>query len=129
VIGVGLRDKLKVRAGKLKTDTAALYIAFKRKDTPVLAKIIIAAAVCYALSPIDLIPDFIPVIGFLDDVLLLPFLIALAVKLIPTQILEESREQASEIWQDGKPKRFIYALPVILIWLVIIAVIVIVILF
>jgi uncharacterized membrane protein YkvA (DUF1232 family) len=113
-------EKLKERARKLKSETAVLYIAFKRKETPLLAKIIISIAICYALSPIDLIPDFIPVIGFLDDVLILPFLVAIAIKLIPSHVMEESREQAKEIWKDGKPKRFVYALPVIIIWFVVI---------
>ncbi len=111
---------LKNRAKVLKNETSALYLAFKRKDTPLPAKIIVGIAVCYAFSPIDFIPDFIPVLGFLDDVLLLPFLITLAIKLIPGPILEECRKEAASIPKEGKPKRLIYALPVIIIWLVII---------
>ena len=121
---MGIRDALQARARRLKADTAALYIALKRKDTPVAAKIVIGIAVCYALSPIDLVPDFIPVIGFLDDVLLLSLLVTIAIRLIPAPVLEESREQAKEIWQDGKPKRFVYALPVLLVWLAVIAVVI-----
>lgn len=119
-----LKARLRARSQKLKADTAALYLALKRKDTPLLAKIIIALAVCYALSPIDLIPDFIPVIGFLDDVLLLPGLIVLAVKLIPAAVLDECREQSREMWADGKPKSWKFALPVIVIWLAVIALVV-----
>ena len=119
-----IKQKLKERAQKLKADTAALYLAFKHKDTPVLAKVIVGIIICYALSPIDLIPDFIPVIGFLDDVLLLPLLILLAIKLIPEQILTECRKQENDIWKDGKPKNFLYALPIIVIWFVIIGVVV-----
>jgi uncharacterized membrane protein YkvA (DUF1232 family) len=92
-------EKLKERARKIKSDTAAMYLAFKRKDTPLIAKIIIGVTVCYALSPIDLIPDFIPFLDFLDDVLLLPLLIAVAVKLIPKHILSECREQAKSLWE------------------------------
>ena len=117
-------EKLKARARKLKADTAALYLALKRKDTPLAAKIVIAVAVCYVLSPVDLIPDFIPVLGLLDDVLLVPFLIALAVKLIPAAILEECRAQAADMWQEGKPKRWLYALPVVVVWLAVIGLIV-----
>ena len=115
---MGIREKWKNRARKLKSDTAALYLAFKRKDTPLLAKIVIGAAVCYTLSPIDLIPDFIPVLGYLDDLLLVPFLIALAVKMIPAGVLEECRAQAAGMWQGGKPKRWLYALPVAAVWAV-----------
>jgi uncharacterized membrane protein YkvA (DUF1232 family) len=119
-----IKRKLKERAQMLKADTAALYLACKRKDTPTLAKIIVGVAICYALSPIDLIPDFIPVIGFLDDVLLLPLLIIIAMKLIPMQILAECREQANDIWKNRKPKNFLYALPIIVIWLAVIAAVV-----
>ncbi len=119
-----LKDKLQERARKIKSDTAALYLAFQRKDTPILAKVIIAVTVCYALSPIDLIPDFIPVLGFLDDVLLLPLLIIAAVKIIPAHIWGECREQAIGMWENGKPKKWWYAIPVIVIWIAIIALIV-----
>lgn len=114
-----LKEKLKARADKLVSDTAALYLAFKRKETPVLAKVIIGLAVGYALSPIDLIPDFIPVLGYLDDVLILPFLVAVAIKLVPKDVLAECRVEAEGMWQDGKPKSFWFALPIIAIWLLI----------
>ncbi len=116
--------RLKERASVLKSETAALYLAFKRKDTPLLAKIIVGITVCYALSPIDFIPDFIPVLGFLDDVLILPLLIALAIKIIPKQILKECRKEAETMQKGEASKRFIYALPVIIIWLFIIGLIV-----
>ena len=116
--------KLKERAKQLKTDIPAVFIALKRKETPVLAKIIATVAVGYALSPIDLIPDFIPVIGFLDDVLILPGLVALVVKLIPAEVFAECREQAADLWADGKPKKWYYALPIVFIWLLLIFIIV-----
>jgi uncharacterized membrane protein YkvA (DUF1232 family) len=119
-----LIDWLKARAKFLKQETTALYIAFKRKDTPVLAKIIVGITVCYALSPIDLIPDFIPVLGFLDDVLILPLLITLAIKLIPAQILEECRKEAESMQNENLSKRLIFALTIILIWLIIVGLIV-----
>jgi uncharacterized membrane protein YkvA (DUF1232 family) len=108
------------RAQKITTDTAALFLALKRKETPLSAKILMGIAVCYALSPIDLIPDFIPVIGLLDDVLLLPLIIAATVKLTPPSVMEDCRRQAIGIWGEGKPKKYLCALPVVAIWLAII---------
>ncbi len=108
---------LKQRAQKLKTDIPAVFLALRRKDTPWPAKVIAFLTVGYALSPIDLIPDFIPVLGYLDDVLLLPALVALTVKLIPPGIMEECRVQAQSLWEDGKPKRWVYAIPIMAIWL------------
>ena len=115
---------LKERARQLKTDIPAVFIALRRKETPLLAKILAAVAVCYALSPIDLIPDFIPVIGFLDDVLILPGLVVLIVKLIPGDVFEECRKEAAGLWKDGKPKKWYFALPIILIWLLVLFLIV-----
>lgn len=73
----------KERAEKLKTELPALFLALKDRDTPLTAKIFAGVTIAYALSPVDLIPDFIPVLGYLDDLLLLPALVALTVKLIP----------------------------------------------
>ncbi len=115
---------LRERAEKLKTDIPALFLALKHKRTPLPAKIIVAITVAYALSPVDLIPDFIPVFGYLDDVILLPALIALTIRLIPEDVLTECREQAKEMWQDGKPKKWFYALPIVFVWLLLIFVIV-----
>lgn len=72
---------LKVRAKKLKTDIPALFLALKDDNTPIIAKIFAGSTVAYALSPVDLVPDFIPVLGYLDDVILLPMLVALTIKL------------------------------------------------
>ena len=112
---------LKSKAKQLKADIPALFLALKDKNTPILAKVFAGITVAYALSPIDLIPDFIPILGYLDDVLLLPLLVALTIKLIPREILEEKRRQAEELWKDGKPKKWYCAIPIVLIWLVIIA--------
>lgn len=112
-------DYLKARARKLKKNIPAAFLALKDKETPVAAKIIAAVTVGYALSPIDLIPDFIPVLGYLDDVILLPALIALTIKLIPAPVWEKCQKQAEGMWENGKPERWYYALPVILLWLII----------
>ena len=110
---------LKLRAKQLKSDIPALFLALKDKRTPVLAKVFAGITVAYALSPIDLIPDFIPVLGYLDDVIILPLLVALTIKLIPKEILKEQRKQARDLWKDGKPKKWYYAIPIIIVWLLI----------
>ena len=121
-----LRAWVKEKVKFLKSRLAALYLAYRRPDTPLAAKIAAAAAVGYALSPIDLIPDFIPIIGYLDDALILPLLITLAIKLIPPAIMQDCLRQAEEqqLWTKGKPKSWKYALPIIGIWVLIIALII-----
>jgi uncharacterized membrane protein YkvA (DUF1232 family) len=115
---------IKERARQLKTDLPAVFLALRKKETPVLAKILAGVTLAYALSPIDLIPDFIPVLGLLDDVILLPVLIAATVKLIPEDVLAVCRIEAEGLWQNGKPKKWYFALPIVLIWLVIVYLIV-----
>ena len=112
---------LKERASELKQEIPAVLLALKSRNTPLPAKLMAALTVACALSPIDLIPDFIPVLGYLDDVILLPVLIEITVKLIPAPVFERCRAQSEGIWKDGKPKKWVYAIPIVLIWLVIIA--------
>ena len=113
--------KLQERTKKLKTDIPAVFLALKDKKTPWYAKLFAALTVAYALSPIDLVPDFIPVLGYLDDLIILPLLVTLTVKFIPADIFEEYRKQSQSMWQDGKPKKWCYAIPIVLVWLLIIA--------
>jgi len=108
---------LKQRAMKLKKDVPAVFLALRKKETPFFAKICAAVTIIYALSPIDLIPDFIPVLGYLDDVILLPAMVALTVRLIPKKVLEQCRSESEGIWQKGKPKKLVYALPIAAVWL------------
>lgn len=108
---------LKSRAKALKREIPALFLALRRADTPLPAKLLAAVTVGYALSPVDLIPDFIPVLGLVDDLLLLPALAALTVRLIPREIMDECRRESENLWADGKPKRWYYALPIFLVWL------------
>ena len=115
---------LKARAKKLKTDIPALFLSLKDEETPIIAKVFAGITVAYALSPIDFVPDFIPLLGYLDDVILLPMLVALTIKFIPREILDKNRRQAEGMWNDGKPKKWYYAIPVILIWGLIIALII-----
>lgn len=112
------------RAKKLKSDIPAIFLALKDKDTPVAAKMLAAITIAYALSPIDLIPDFIPVLGYLDDLLILPALVALTIKLIPKEKLDHYRTEAEGMWENGKPKRWYYAVPIILFWLIIIVMVI-----
>ena len=117
-------SKLKERARKLKTDVPAVFMALKDKRTPWYAKIIAAVVVVYALSPIDLIPDFIPVLGALDDLIILPALIAWCVKCIPSEVFEDCRRRAEAAWESGKKGKWYYAIPFVLIWVAVIALIV-----
>jgi uncharacterized membrane protein YkvA (DUF1232 family) len=116
--------KFKIKAKELKHNLSALYLVYKRKDVSILAKIIILIAIGYALSPIDLIPDFVPIFGYIDDLIILPFLIFISLKLIPPQIIEECKEQAKDIWKNEKPKRWYYTIPIIIIYLLIILIII-----
>lgn len=108
---------LKERAKQLKIDIPVVFIALRAKETPMIAKFFAGIAIFYALSPIDLIPDFIPVLGYLDDVIILPSLIALAVRLIPPYMFAEYRARAEGLWADGKAQRWYFALPIMAIWL------------
>ncbi len=111
---------LKERAKQLKIDIPAVFIALRGKETPTIAKILAGITIIYALSPIDLIPDFIPVLGYLDDIIILPSLIALTVRLIPPDMFAECRIHAEGFWADGKPKKWYFALPIVAIWLLVI---------
>ncbi|HYP41540.1 MAG TPA: YkvA family protein [Chloroflexia bacterium] len=107
----------KQRARQLKTEVYALYLAYKDPRVPWYARIFAACVVAYAFSPIDLIPDPIPVLGYLDDLILIPLGIALAVKMIPAPVLSECRERARAAMQSGKPVNWIAASVIIAIWL------------
>lgn len=110
---------LKKRAKQLKEDIPALYLAMKSKNTPILAKLLAFLTVAYTLSPIDLIPDFIPVLGYFDDLILLPLLVVLTIKIIPKEVWLQSKEQAKALIATKQMKKWYYVLPVIVIWLLI----------
>lgn len=122
-----LRQKFELIKGKtrnLKKEVKVLYLVYKRPDTPWYAKLMCVIVVGYALSPIDLIPDFIPILGYLDDLLLIPLGVWLVIKLIPTDIMDECRTQAEDTFKDGKPKNWAAASIIILIWVIVIGLIV-----
>lgn len=110
---------LKERASQLKIDIPAMFIALKEKDTPLVAKLLAGIVVVYALSPIDLIPDFVPVLGYLDDLIILPALIALTVHLIPDDVMDRCRQKSVEVMKTKRAKKWVYALPFVLIWVII----------
>lgn len=105
---------------KIKQELPALYLCLKDPQTPGSPKILAWLTVAYALLPIDLIPDFISVLGYVDDMILLPGLIYLTIKCIPEDLLNQKRELAKEMWEEGKPKKWSYALPIILFWILIV---------
>ncbi len=111
--------KLKNKAKQLKTDVPAVFLALKAKETPWYVKAVAAITVAYALSPVDLVPDFVPILGYLDDLIILPMLVAFTVKMIPKEIFEEYRTRSADMWANGKPKKWYYSLPVITIWILI----------
>src|SRR5579863_10490959 len=90
-------------ARQLKLKTYTLYLASRDPRLPWYARLIVASVVIYAFSPLDLIPDFIPVIGFLDELIVLPLGIALAVKLIPPEVMADAQAKAEALMQEGKP--------------------------
>ena len=113
-----LNQRLKQWARKLKSNVIVMYFVLKHPQTPFYAKIIAAIIVGYALSPIDLIPDFIPVLGYLDDVILLPLGIALAIRLIPINVLDACRAEAKSNPLTLKPNIRAAAYVIVMLWLI-----------
>ena len=109
-------DTWKARAHQLKTEVYALYLAYKDPRTPWYARIFAAVVVAYAFSPIDLIPDPIPVLGYLDDLVLIPLGAYLALKMIPGEVMVECRVKATEIMATGKPVNKVAAVVIVVIW-------------
>ena len=111
--------KLRAKAAALRQETLALWYALRHPRTPLGAKLLATLVVAYAISPIDLIPDFIPVLGLLDDLVLLPLGIALCIKLLPADVLAECREHARE--STERPRSYAAAIVVAIVWLVMLA--------
>jgi uncharacterized membrane protein YkvA (DUF1232 family) len=109
-------EKLKARAEALKNEVLALSLAIKDRRTPLLAKILIGLTVSYALSPIDLIPDFIPVLGYVDDLIVLPALIAISIRLIPPAVLADCRARVKDGYTINKTLGWIAAGLIVLFW-------------
>jgi len=110
-------ERWKQRARHLKREVYALYLACKDPRVPWYARILALCVVGYAFSPIDLIPDFIPILGHLDDLILIPLGVAAVIKLIPPPVLSESRDKAQAVLSQQKPTNWIAASVIVLIWL------------
>jgi uncharacterized membrane protein YkvA (DUF1232 family) len=116
-LALKLTERLKRWARRLKTEVYALYLAYKDPRVPWYARVFAACVVGYAFSPIDLIPDPIPVLGYLDDLVLIPLGIALAIRMIPSGVLAECREKARTIAAEGKPVNRVAAVVVVALWI------------
>lgn len=114
---MGVLERLKGWARSLKTELYALYLAYRDPRVPWYARILAACVVGYAFSPIDLIPDPIPILGYLDDLIIIPVGIWLTVKLIPRDVLLECRGRAKHEMQQGKPTNWVAAGVIVFIWI------------
>ncbi len=117
-------DNWKERIERLKIEVYALYLAYKDPRVPLYARIFAAGVVAYALSPIDLIPDFVPLLGYLDDLLIVPLGIWLSLKMIPAEVLAEQRQKAEEVMRQGLPVSRVGAAIIIAIWIILAALVV-----
>jgi len=117
-------ERWKQRARQLKVEVYALYLAYRDPRVPWYARFFAACVVGYAFSPIDLIPDPIPVLGYLDDLILIPLGVKLALAMIPAQVLAENRVKAQEIMRQGKPVNRVAAAVIIAIWLLLAALVI-----
>jgi uncharacterized membrane protein YkvA (DUF1232 family) len=112
-----LITKLKAKVKQMKKDVLALYYAYRNADTPWTAKVLIGITIGYLLSPIDLIPDFIPVLGLLDDLVIVPILIVISIRLIPAAVWSESKLQAEQFPISLDRKNWRFAAVIVGIWL------------
>ncbi len=110
--------KIKMWAKQLKRKVFVLYFAYKDNRTPWYAKVFAICVVAYAFSPIDLIPDFIPILGYLDDVILVPLGVAFSIKMMPRIVIQECTIKAEERMKHRKPKNWTVGSIIILVWLV-----------
>ena len=115
---------LKKKAINLKSNIKALYLVCRKNEAPIIAKVMAIIVVGYALSPIDFIPDFIPILGYLDDLILLPLGIYLCIKLIPKDLFQECKKESENLFKDGKPKNYVAGGIIVFIWIMIIIVMV-----
>jgi uncharacterized membrane protein YkvA (DUF1232 family) len=119
-----LVDAWKQRARQLKQETYAIYLALRDPRAPWYARLLAACVVGYAFSPIDLIPDVVPVLGYLDDLVIVPLGIMLALKLIPSDVIAECRARSQAVMAEGKPTNWIAAGVILAIWLLLAALVI-----
>jgi uncharacterized membrane protein YkvA (DUF1232 family) len=111
----------KRRARQLSAQTYALYLAYRHPRTPWYAKVFAALVVGYVFSPIDPIPDFIPGVGLLDEMVVVPLGVLIAAKMVPREVFEECREKAREVEEGEKPISRVAAVVVVTVWLLCVA--------
>jgi uncharacterized membrane protein YkvA (DUF1232 family) len=116
-------ETLKSRARELKTELYVLYFAYRDPRTPWYAKALALLVLMYAFSPIDLIPDFVPVLGYLDDLIIVPAGIALAIKLIPVGVMADARETSKQVAGGSKRLELAGAAIIITLWILFLIVI------
>jgi len=114
-------DTLRKKAKKLKREISALYYAYQDKELKFFPKMVIIFTLGYALSPIDLIPDFIPVLGYLDDLIIIPALLALSIRLIPKEIMGRARDK-SEKEPICLKKNWVFGIIFISVWIILLTV-------
>lgn len=113
-------ERWKQKTKHIKIEIYALYLAYRDPRVPWYAKALVAVVVGYAFSPIDLIPDFIPVLGYLDDLILLPLGVAIALKMIPEEVISDCRKRSKEVLSQEKPLNWVAAIVIISIWVILI---------
>jgi len=120
---MGVLEKWQQRTQEVKVETYALYLAYRDPRTPWYAKLLAAGVIAYAVSPIDLTPDFIPVLGILDDLVIIPLGTALAIKMVPKEVMAECREKARNSMGPtaSKRTRYLVAATIVAIWCLVLA--------
>jgi len=121
-----ITQRWKQWARQLKTEVYAIYVAYRDPRVPWYARVFAVCVVAYAFSPIDLIPDPIPILGYVDDLILIPLGIKLSLRMIPAEVMAESRVKAREIMRQGKPVNRVAAAVIVVIWLLLAAFIIVV---
>ncbi|PTI94428.1 YkvA family protein [Staphylococcus simulans] len=122
-MNINFLPALKSFVAKMNQELLVLYLSSKDQRTPMTVKILAVCIVAYALSPIDLIPDFIPVLGYLDDIIIVPLGIALCLKLIPEPIIQDNRRKASELNKNILSQNWYAGVLIIILWIIVISVI------
>lgn len=114
-------ERLRTRAGRIKTEAHAVYLASRDPRVPWYAKLLAVCVLGYLFSPIDLIPDFIPVVGYLDDLLIVPAGLFLVIKLIPPEIMDEHRKAARAAVNKDKPRNWVAAVLIVGFWIAVVS--------
>jgi uncharacterized membrane protein YkvA (DUF1232 family) len=120
---MGAPEKWRQKVQLIRVETCALYLAYRDPGTPWYAKLLAAGVVSYAVSPIDLIPDFIPVLGILDDLVIVPLGTLLAIRMVPREVMTECREKARNAMEPSASKRtrYLVAAVVVAVWCLVLA--------